>query len=321
VHAAKHGHKLLFPTFDVSRDPLPWLNWCDQFFRIQETPKAGKVFLATFYMSGVASQWYTLLERNHGRPSWHKFVKLVNQRFGPPLCSNTLDELIQLQRKGSVADYQSKFLSLLAKCKDLAEKHQISIFTVGLRNPLRTDVELEHPATLEHAMVLTRIYEQRLAMTRDLPTCSTTNRTSSFRPVGKPLLLPALSPPVGKKDIPAMTPRLTAVEMAAKREKGECYNYTEPFTRAHLEVCPMKGIYLLQMDDDITLVEIEEVADPLISLHAIAGLANAETMQLAVRINDYTLGASSTLAPLTCSSRRRPLASCTWSTRSALACA
>jgi hypothetical protein len=26
VHAAKHGHKLLFPTYDDTEDPLPWLN-------------------------------------------------------------------------------------------------------------------------------------------------------------------------------------------------------------------------------------------------------------------------------------------------------
>jgi hypothetical protein len=78
AHATRHNHKLLFPTFDGSEDPLSWLNRCDQFFRIQETPEAGKVFLTTFYMSSDASQWYTLLERNHGQPSWPDFVKLIN---------------------------------------------------------------------------------------------------------------------------------------------------------------------------------------------------------------------------------------------------
>jgi hypothetical protein len=66
THAARHGHNLLFPTFDGLEDPLLWLNQCDQFFQIQETLEAGKVFLATFYMSGYATQWYALLERNHG---------------------------------------------------------------------------------------------------------------------------------------------------------------------------------------------------------------------------------------------------------------
>jgi hypothetical protein len=69
THAAKHDHKLLFLTYDGSEDPLPWLNHCDQFFRIQETLDAGKVFLAALYMSGEASQWFSLLEHNQGKPS------------------------------------------------------------------------------------------------------------------------------------------------------------------------------------------------------------------------------------------------------------
>jgi hypothetical protein len=36
--AARHGHKLLFPTYDGTEDPLPWLNRCEQFFRIQGIP-------------------------------------------------------------------------------------------------------------------------------------------------------------------------------------------------------------------------------------------------------------------------------------------
>jgi hypothetical protein len=69
THAAKHDHKLLFPTYDGAEYLLPWLNRCDQFFSISETPEAGKVFLASFYVSGEASQWFTLLERNQGKPS------------------------------------------------------------------------------------------------------------------------------------------------------------------------------------------------------------------------------------------------------------
>jgi hypothetical protein len=69
AQAAKYGHKLLFPTFDGTDDLLQWLNRCDQFFRIQETPAFGKVFLATFYMTGEAAQWYSIRKRNHGQPS------------------------------------------------------------------------------------------------------------------------------------------------------------------------------------------------------------------------------------------------------------
>jgi hypothetical protein len=59
-----------------------------------------------------------------------------------------------------VAEYQSQFLSLLARCDGLVEKHQVNVFTAGLCNPLKTDIELEHPATLKEAMALARAYEQ-----------------------------------------------------------------------------------------------------------------------------------------------------------------
>jgi hypothetical protein len=86
-------------------------------------------------------------------------VKLVNQRFGPRLRSNMLGKLIQLKRDSTVTDYQSCFLFLVNRCTDLTEKQQINIFTAGLRNPLKMDVELEHPKSLEDAMALARTYE------------------------------------------------------------------------------------------------------------------------------------------------------------------
>jgi hypothetical protein len=105
THVAKHNHKLLFSTYDGSEDPLPWLNHCDQFFHIQETSDAGKVLLASFYMSGEATQWFSLLECNQGKPSQEEFIRLINQRSGSPLHSNPLNELIQLRREGIVAEF------------------------------------------------------------------------------------------------------------------------------------------------------------------------------------------------------------------------
>jgi hypothetical protein len=64
AHVVCHSHKLLILTYDGCEDPLPWLNKCNQFFHIQSTAEDGKVFLTTFYMTGDASQWYTLLEQN-----------------------------------------------------------------------------------------------------------------------------------------------------------------------------------------------------------------------------------------------------------------
>jgi hypothetical protein len=48
------SHKLRFPKYDGSGDPLPWLHCCDQFFRAARTAEVEKVWLAAFYMEGIA---------------------------------------------------------------------------------------------------------------------------------------------------------------------------------------------------------------------------------------------------------------------------
>ena len=77
-------HKLRFPKYDGSEDPLLWLHRCEQFFRAANTPEAEKVLLAAFYMQGAAQQWYYMQERNQAVPTWPRFTELTNQRFGPP---------------------------------------------------------------------------------------------------------------------------------------------------------------------------------------------------------------------------------------------
>jgi hypothetical protein len=77
------SHKLRFPKYDGSGDPLPWLHRCDQFFRAARRAEVEKVWLAAFYMEGMAQQWYYRLERNRldnnqGDPPWSQFCELVN---------------------------------------------------------------------------------------------------------------------------------------------------------------------------------------------------------------------------------------------------
>jgi hypothetical protein len=43
-------HKLDFPKFDGSSDPLPWLNRCEHYFRVRRTPEHKRVPYASFYL-------------------------------------------------------------------------------------------------------------------------------------------------------------------------------------------------------------------------------------------------------------------------------
>ncbi|GJN37202.1 hypothetical protein PR202_gb26131 [Eleusine coracana subsp. coracana] len=116
-------------------------------------------------MTGNAEQWYYRFQKNLGAtPTWDQFVEGVSRRFGPPMRSNPLGELTHLRRTGTVEEYQDQFLKLLARCDNVTEPQQIAIFTAGLGNPMKTDVELQKPANFEEAMALARAYEQRLQM-------------------------------------------------------------------------------------------------------------------------------------------------------------
>ena len=42
-------------------------------------------------------------------------------RFGPPLRSNLLGELVACQRSGTITDYQDRFLVLLTRAGPLTE--------------------------------------------------------------------------------------------------------------------------------------------------------------------------------------------------------
>jgi hypothetical protein len=64
--AAPPTHKLRFPKFDGTSDPLVWLHKAEQFFRAHETPPSQLVWIASFYMDGAASQWYFRWEKNLG---------------------------------------------------------------------------------------------------------------------------------------------------------------------------------------------------------------------------------------------------------------
>jgi hypothetical protein len=84
----------------------------------------------------------------------------------------------------------------VTRCEGLIEKHQVDIFTAGLGNPLKTDVELEHPTTLEDAMALARTYEQRIVDESAGRNPPPARAAQTPQPSSKPLLLTG-PPPQG----------------------------------------------------------------------------------------------------------------------------
>jgi hypothetical protein len=63
------SHKIKFPKFDGSGDPMSWLNLCERYFKLRGTPEDRRVPVASFYLLDDTHVWYHRVELNGGPPS------------------------------------------------------------------------------------------------------------------------------------------------------------------------------------------------------------------------------------------------------------
>jgi hypothetical protein len=208
-----------------------------------------------------------------GRPTWDRFVRLINARFGPPLTDSPIGELSWLRRMGSVDDYAKRFMALSCRDATLTEPQRLQLFVASLGNPLHTDIALQQPATLDDTVIIVRAYEQRGAP-REGSTLPESRTSASFAP--RPLPLPAPSatplgvaaPAVQGVDKPA-TIRLSLAEIAQRRKDGKCFHRDEFFNNGYKKVC--RHLFIIEVMGEEDNSAAGELQEPRISLHALTG--------------------------------------------------
>jgi hypothetical protein len=276
------------------------LNRCESFFRGQLTREADKTWLASFHMTGTAQQWYVVLERDQGMPFWEQFRQLRHQRFGPALSTNHLADLARLPFTSTVDAYMEVFQARMAHAGRLLPLQQAQLFTGGLPEHVRVDVELHDPQDLHRAMRLARAYERRNTAPLALPVPP---GQSPRHPVMGQAALPAASGAQSSARGAASTsPRpfkyLTPAEMAERRKQGLCYNCDESYVQGHkcarlfyLEAAD----YIMEEPDDDNVEEpaadaantMFDPEKPMISLAAIAGVRTEDIMQVYIQLGNH----------------------------------
>jgi hypothetical protein len=197
-----------------------------------------------------------------------------------------------------VEDYQRQLLALLCRCEGLSAAHEMNLFTVGLGEPMASDVAMRQPVDLQSTMSLTQAFERCASVTtwtttaRYPPRSRQTNAPTTMptTPVARSMT-PVLMASVSTSSLTAMTHsrfcHLSPEEMANKHKKDECYFCLEKFSLDHK--CASKGVFLMELEE---IDDPEVVANKLgVSLHALTGLCCANTMQLIIHIGNKQLRA------------------------------
>ncbi|XP_068645217.1 uncharacterized protein [Aristolochia californica] len=217
-------------------------------------------------------------------------------RFGPLLRRNPVGDLVNLNQLGTIEQYQKFFQEKLARASHLVRPElYASLFTAGLVESLRLEVELEAPTSLAHAMNLARALDTKQSLFRD----SLTKRppwqprpqpTGPFSTTPQPQPhTPSRTPPPAFTTPPGFIKCLTKAEIDQRRAQGLCFNCDEKFIRGH----QCNRLFLVEIEDTTEDDFPEDVdqteEEPEISLHAMIGQYSANTMQVHATMNHLIL--------------------------------
>ncbi|XP_075478825.1 uncharacterized protein LOC142519678 [Primulina tabacum] len=281
-------------------NPSAWISRIQRYFDFYNTPDSQRLVIASFHLDGDALDWYDWMHRNQLLDNWSAFLVAVEKRFGPSEFEDSLCKLCKLVQSGSLSEYQHLFEQLSNRSLGVPEHVLISCFISGLRHDLRREIQVYKPHTLVQAMGLARLFEDKILEVKSQGrTGGDFYKQERFSHHSKPSTLPPLLPtpslPTAPGGVRAKPPflikKLSPAEMAARRDKGLCYNCDEKYSFGHR--CQGK-LFCFMIDDELEdsfRAEEEEPHDdnvviPEISLHAMAGQVSPRTLRFRGQIGN-----------------------------------
>lgn len=86
---------------------------------------------------------------------------MIGCRFGPSELDDFTGELINLHQTGTVEEYQDQFEAILSKTRGISRDQRIALFLNGLKENIKSRVQICQPQTWNTAVCLARKYEKQ----------------------------------------------------------------------------------------------------------------------------------------------------------------
>ncbi|KAK6115436.1 hypothetical protein DH2020_007705 [Rehmannia glutinosa] len=247
------------------------------------------------------------LERKAGGKAGTKeFIEIISARFEELKEAKIIAEFNKLKHTGSYHDYVEKFeelkaCMLLLNNGDFSEEYFIARFISGLSEELQAFVTMFEPVTLQQTIELGRKQLLTLeALTKKIRT-PMKPFTNIYPNTRKPDAVPIQNSKPNSMSSPRQPIKLlTIAEMAARRDKGLCYNCDEKFTFGHR--CKQRINYMIMTEDeelaylqDTPATEAiyeppqEQMDEIQMTLNAISGEDGLTTMRLFGQCGEHML--------------------------------
>ncbi|KAJ8759322.1 hypothetical protein K2173_006842 [Erythroxylum novogranatense] len=181
--------------------------------------------------------------------SWDIFVEELWSRFGPTECEDFDESLSKIRQIGPLW---------------WTQKALVGTFMGGLKTKISDGIRMLKPKTLKEAINYAQMRDEQLQ--RQKKAIRTFSQSST------------LSSTKEKATTPIK--HLSWGEMQKRRSAGLCFNCDGKFTPGHRCAKPQ----LLLLDGGTGDRDDEDEDEPEISLHAISGWSNAQTMRVLVKI-------------------------------------
>ncbi|KAK9157659.1 hypothetical protein Scep_004233 [Stephania cephalantha] len=249
-------------------------------------------------MAGSALQWFHWMYTTAQLTSWPEFARALEVRFGPSSYINFEATLFKLKQSSTLEAFMEEFAALSTRTTGLSQSNLLNCYISGVKDEIHRELLLLRPQSLQEAMGMAKVVRDKLEATKSYPSKFVPTKLPTSAPLALEKLpsLPSRLPPSAK--------RLTPAEMAARREKGLCFNCEEKLSPGHR--CKGKHLlYIVPNDDDgdecatldsdacfaTSIVEASSQPDPLPPVPAISFQAySGQPVLLALRLEGFIKG-------------------------------
>ena len=270
--------KLDLPLFDGT-NPDGWILRAERFFHFYRLGEEDQLEAAIVALEGDALLWYQWERQRHAVPSWDALKKLILRRFRSTATGTLHEQWLAHEQTGTVAEYQRRFIELLAPIDGIPEEIAKGQYIKGLKEEIRIEVRILDPITLDQAMELSMRIEEKWRLgprpkpVLNIPTWRNPYHNPRANPIS-PTQIQKLSPsktttiPKSHNHHPHTNQntfntyknsggmrRLSEKELQQKREQGLCFRCDEKWSVNHR--CQRRGLSVLLTEEE----EEDEMAE------------------------------------------------------------